>query len=411
MSALAQHIARRIRHEGPLSVAQFMAEALSHPLWGYYTRHDPLGRGGDFITAPEISQMFGELIGLWCCAVWENLGQPEAVVLAELGPGRGTLMADALRAARLVPAFRQSVAVHLVETSPVLRRRAEATLAEAGVAPVFHASLETLPQQAPLLLIANEFFDALPVYQFEQVQGRWYERRIGLAPDQASKSEAAPSAAPSPTMAGETGAGETGAGAASMAAPVFVFQRRPFPGNPAVLLPSPASDGALPEGLVAECSPAGLALAEEIGRRVQRQGGAALIIDYGYEGEVAGARPPLGTLQAVRDHRRAEPLAAPGEADLTAHVDFSALAEAARQGGGASWGPVPQGLWLEALGIHTRAERLKIRAGPAQAATIDSALARLTEAEAMGTLFKVLAVTTADAPTPPGFPIREGDRP
>lgn len=362
MTPLGELLAQRIRHTGPITLAQYMAEALGHPRHGYYTTRDPFGRAGDFTTAPEISQMFGELVGLWCVAVWQSMGSPARLCLAELGPGRGTLMADALRAARLRPAFRAAARVHLVETSPVLRARQAETLraAEPELEPAWHDSVSTLPD-GPLLLIANELFDALPVHQFQRTAEGWRERVVTLD--------------------------DSGDRLAFALAP---------PG-PALALLAPAQRSA-PQGAVAEVSPASLALASEIARRVAAGGGAALVVDYGPAESAAG-----DSLQAVQGHRPVDPLDAPGEADLTAHVDFAALSRAAREQGAAVHGPVPQGRFLASLGLEARAAALLRRADQAQAASIRAAVARLLGADEMGTLFKALAIAAPGLPVPPGF--------
>ncbi|MSO71621.1 MAG: class I SAM-dependent methyltransferase [Alphaproteobacteria bacterium] len=305
-----------------------MALANTHPRHGYYTSRAPFGAAGDFITAPDISQMFGELIGLWCASVWEQMGQPRRVLLVELGPGRGTLASDALRAIRQVsPAFRQALELHLVETSR--RLRAEQAAALAGENPAWHDAFAHVPR-APLLLIANEFFDALPVRQFLP-DGR--ERRVGLD------------------------------------------------GDALRFLDEASAPG------VSEDSPERQALATAIAERVVAEGGASLLIDYGAERHDGG-----DTLQAVRRHRYAPVLESPGEADLSAPVDFGALAKAARQAGAAAHGPVGQGVFLRLLGIEARAALLAAKASAEQRAQISSALRRLTEPDAMGALFKVLAI-------------------
>ncbi len=368
MTPLLGILRRRIEAGGPLSVAEYMAEALGHPRHGYYASRDPLGAAGDFITAPEISQMFGELLGLWCAACWVRMGRPDPVILAELGPGRGTLVADALRAARVMPGFIAALRLHLVETSPVLRAAQAAALDTGGrrgpalaEPPCWHNAAADLPD-GPLLLLANEFVDALPIRQFQRGAGRWHERRIGW---------------------------DESAGALRWVETVVP--------DGASMLIDPAL-AAAPEGAVAEVCLAGRALAAELGRRIADQGGAALVIDYGH------AEPGTGdTFQAVHRHRFADPLAAPGEADLTAHVDFVALDGSARQAGAATHGPLPQGEFLKQLGIGERAAALRAGATPAQAAAIDAALARLTGPDQMGTLFKALAITAPGFGTPPGF--------
>jgi NADH dehydrogenase [ubiquinone] 1 alpha subcomplex assembly factor 7 len=359
---LAALLARRIRLTGPLSVADFMAEALGHPEHGYYRQGERLGAAGDFTTAPEISQMFGELIGLWLVDQWTRLGEPGSVRLVELGPGRGTLIADALRAARLRPGFLAALSLHLVETSSSLRAQQAARLAgllPADAAPAWHESLGEVPADGPLLLVANEFFDALPVHQLERRGGIWRERAVALDAE-----------------------GQL----------CFAL----MPAGPAAGL-LPAGADAAPDGSVLEVCPAGLSLAAAIGRGIVGAGGAALIVDYGHAGGFGD------TLQAVRRHRPVSPLEAPGEADVTAHVDFAALAEGARSAGAATFGPVAQGTLLLRLGIEQRAATLSARASPAQRAVIAAALRRLCDPGEMGTLFKALAIAAPGAAAPAGF--------
>ncbi len=365
---LAHHLAARILLDGPLSVAAFMGEALGHPRFGYYMRQDPFGVAGDFTTAPEISQMFGELVGLWCVDAWARLGGPAPFHLVELGPGRGTLMQDALRAAALVPAFRDAAQVHLVETSPTLRARQHTTLgATLGATPVtWHDRLEDVPD-GPTLLIANEFFDALPIRQIQKTNHGWFERLIDVDPD-------------SPPDA-----------------PRFRFVLEAFGSSGSRLVPDSLRDA--PEGSVVEVSPASRSVARLIGQRIAAAPGAAVLIDYGYP-----HGPAVGdTLQALRKHAFAPVLDSPGEADLTAHVDFASIAAAAREGGADAFGPVDQGAWLTSLGIGPRADALKRTATRKQAADIDSALNRLIAPDQMGTLFKVLALTSPGLGAPAGF--------
>jgi len=363
MTALGELIATRIARLGAITVADYMAEAVAHPNHGYYMSGDPFGARGDFVTAPEISQMFGELIGLWCADTWQRMGGPEPVLLVELGPGRGTLMADALRAARVAPGFGAALRLHFVEISPALRARQGQTLAQStGAArPTWHESLDQVPD-GPLLLVANEFFDALPIRQFEKRPEGWCERLVTLAPD-----------------------GET-----------FAFALAPPGPQAAALLPA-ALRAAAP-GAVAEVSAPAIAIAGEIGRRLATGGGAALIIDYGHAEPRTGA-----TLQAVRRHAAHPVLEDPGAADLTAHVDFAMLARAATEAGARAHGPVPQGRFLEALGIGARARTLGKSATPDQASEIASALRRLTHPREMGELFKVLALAHPDLGPPAGF--------
>jgi SAM-dependent MidA family methyltransferase len=305
-----------------------MAAANTH----YYATRDPLGRAGDFITAPEISQMFGELIGLALAEVWLRAGRPEPVAYVELGPGRGTLAVDALRAMR---AAGLAPDIHLVETSPALRARQAERLAQAD----WHDDLAGLPADRPLLVVANEFFDALPIRQM--VGDR--ERRVTMGDDGRFRAE--------PASPGET----------------------------------------------TEQSPAGCAIAHDLALRLARQGGTAIVIDYGYDGPARG-----DTLQAVSGHRPVDPFAAPGEADLTAHVDFTALANAARRGGVAVTPTVAQGQWLRAIGIAARAATLGA-AAPARAGELDLAVARLTAPAAMGELFRVMALSAPGWPEPEGL--------
>ena len=353
MNPLGEIMARRIRATGPLTVAEFMAEALSHPTYGYYTTRDPFGVAGDFITAPEISQIFGELIGLWCADCWDRMGRPDPVLLVELGPGRGTLMSDALRVAKALPGFREAIRLHLVETSPTLRKIQAERLS--GNSPIWHDDIGSLPE-GPMFLIANEFLDALPIRQYQRGPQGWHERRVGLD--------------------------ETGGLA-------FKLDAQPS-------LPSHLKAGFL-EDLWEICSPA-LAVVGEIGERLNRHPGAALFIDYGYFPDGVG-----DTLQAVRSHRPQGVLEAPGEADLTAHVDFASVAVAAVRAGAESHGPVTQGEFLSRLGAAQRAAKLLERANPRQAKDIESACRRLIAPDEMGTLFKVLALTHPGFSAPAGF--------
>ncbi|HVY03882.1 MAG TPA: SAM-dependent methyltransferase [Caulobacterales bacterium] len=355
LTALPRRLQQRIRAGGPISVADYMAEVAA----SYYGARDPFGAAGDFITAPEVSQIFGELLGLWCAELWQRLGAPDPVLLVELGPGRGTLMADALRAARVVPGFDRALRLHLVETSAALRRKQAEKLS--AFKPHWHDSIATLPP-GPMLLVANEFLDALPIQQFERRDKSWHERRIGLAED-----------------------GES-----------FVFVAAPTP-SAALQLPE------APAGTIAEIAPAAAALGVALGTRLAGEGGAALFIDYGHVKSTYG-----DTLQALRRHRPVPVLEAPGSADLTAHVDFAAFAAAARAGGAAVFGPATQRDFLLRLGRETRKAKLLERATPDQASAIVSGAARLIEAEQRGSLFKVLALGQKGAPAPSGF---EGETP
>ncbi|WP_371682037.1 class I SAM-dependent methyltransferase [Microvirga sp. 17 mud 1-3] len=351
MNAFARTLHGLIALEGPITVERYMSLCLAH----YYATRDPLGSAGDFTTAPEISQMFGELIGLWMLETWHAMGRPGSLRLVELGPGRGTLMADLLRAGRLMPDFLAAASVHLVETSPALRERQKAALSTSGVPVSWHDRLEDVPE-GPTLIVANEFFDALPVRQFIGTERGWCERLVGLE-------------------------GEA-----------LAFGLKP---EPEASLGSPPRLGAMLEWPVA-----GLAVATGIARRLARQRGAALFIDYGYWGPAFA-----DTLQAVKGHAYADPLADPGEADLTTHVDFHRIAQAAAGESLRIHGMATQGDFLESLGIAARAATLKRQASPAQAETIDHALQRLTGRgpQAMGELFKVLALSHPSLEAVPGL--------
>ena len=356
-TALGHLIARRIALTGPISIADFMAEALGHPRLGYYRTALPVGAAGDFTTAPEISQMFGELLGAWLAERWRAMGRPQPVRWVELGPGRGSLMADALRATRGVAGFHAALDLHLVEIN--VRLQALQQTALGNFKPTWHARLDDVPA-GPMLLVANEFFDALPVRQFEKTPRGWAERMVGLEPD-----------------------GET-----------LRFALAPGVTPYASLLPDAAA------GAQAEISEAGRAIAAAIGARLRRDGGWALIVDYGYDHGDHDHGGHGASLQAVRGHRSAALLDRPGETDLSAHVDFNALAEAT---GMPTFGPVGQGDFLQRLGVMQRAEALKARAGEAERRAIDAALARLIGSDQMGTLFRVMAVGDGRSAAPAGF--------
>lgn len=355
MTPLSRSIARRISLQGPISIADFMAEALAHPQHGYYMGKDPFGRTGDFITAPEISQMFGELIGLWCAEVWRLMGSPALFNLIELGPGRGTLMQDALRAARVLPDFAAAASIHLIETSPVLRDIQAVTLADHR--PAWHDDLSHVPD-GPLIVIANEFFDALPVHQFIRTADGWRENVVTVNDDQLVLA-AAPAATAATALLANRDAGA--------------------------------------EGDIAEICPAAISISTALAGRIAEHGGGALVIDYGYA-EPAG----IATLQAVRRHERHDFLSDPGAADLTAHVNFQDLQSAAQEHA-AVYGPISQGDFLRNLGIELRAQQLTQRATADQQAVIESACRRLIDPAEMGTLFKALACCHPDMPPPPAF--------
>ena len=358
---LKDEIRRRITLAGPIPVRQFMEMCLTHPEHGYYMTRDPLGRAGDFITSPEISQVFGELVGLWAASAWHLMAQPDNVRLIELGPGRGTMMLDAMRAAQVVPAFRQAIVLHLVEISPALRERQQQAFAALDVPVMWHQSFDEVPD-GPAIVLANEFFDALPVNQAIKQFNGWYERVVELDPD-----------------------GNLKFGLANETIPLFEQ-----------LVPAALRDA--PIGTIYEWRGDNLPLA--IGRRLAHQGGAALIIDYGYDKTAAGE-----TLQAVSGHGYVDPLDAPGAADLTAHVDFQAFADAAESMGARVFGPIAQATFLRRLGIEKRVETLSALAPSELAAQIDSGVKRLIAEgpKDMGTLFKVMAIANPSLGTIPGF--------
>jgi NADH dehydrogenase [ubiquinone] 1 alpha subcomplex assembly factor 7 len=359
---MAQKIARRIRAEGPLSIAAYMAMAQHDPADGYYARRHQIGAEGDFTTAPEISQIFGELIGLWCAELWHRLGSPDPVILAELGPGRGVLMNDLVRAAGTVPEFSRALRLHLLESSPALRTEQEKRLRQAQ--PVWVTRIEDLPD-GPMLLIANEFLDALPVRQFVRGKTYWSERMVALDCEDRFGDR-------------------------------LVFVNGPE--SPAAAQLVPASLRHSPPGTVAEICPAALALASALGTRLRRYPGAALFVDYGYFPSAPGP-----TLRALRQHRPVAALTEPGTADLSAHVDFAAFAEAARTSGAEIHGPVTQGRFLAALGAELRLAALSARATPAQRGTLESGARRLLDPAEMGDLFKIMALVSQGLSPPAGF--------
>ena len=340
---LPERLARAIALAGPMPLSQFMAAANAQ----YYATRDPLGASGDFVTAPEISQMFGELIGLWCADLWNRAGRP-ACHWVELGPGRGTLAADARRA---MASAGFEPAIHFVETSPVLR----AAQVERVPGAAWHDAVDTLPDDAPLLVVANEFFDALPIRQLVRGPDAWRERLVACQDT------------------------------------LFL----PIAGRPVpdAVIPAPLRDA--PIGAVLEVSPAAVAVVRALAARIAARGGALLLIDYGHEGPLTGE-----TLQSVRGHAYANPFEAPGVQDLTAHVDFTTIAAAAQAAGAVAWGPVEQAELLVKLGIDARAAALA-RAVPSHADAIAADRNRLVRD--MGSLFKALALTSPGWPTPAAF--------
>jgi len=353
-TALKEILTKRIEATGPITLADYMADCLMHPEHGYYSQQKIFGTDGDFITAPEVSQMFGEMLGLWLADRWYKMDKPNQVHLIELGPGRGTLMQDILRATEPVPEFHSALSVHLIEASAQLR----ALQAEKVPNAHWHDDLSSVPS-GPSLLVANEFFDALPIHQFEKLDGSWCERRVN-------------------------------AGAEGLELVLT-------PAGPKFALSNKALHGG-PDGSVLEICPAGLSVAGSIGERLFADGGAALIIDYGYRKTAIG-----DSFQALKNHQYVDPLASPGEADITAHVDFEQLSNAAKGKGATSFGPAAQGAFLMALGLGERAQQLAANLDNKGQERVLGELTRLSSADEMGTLFKVLALQDPKLPAPPGF--------
>jgi NADH dehydrogenase [ubiquinone] 1 alpha subcomplex assembly factor 7 len=349
-SPLLNEIKALIKSTGPMPVWRYMELCLMHPRYGYYVSRDPLGREGDFTTSPEVSQMFGELLGLWSASVWKQMGSPQLLRLIELGPGRGTMMADALRALRVLPPLYQSLSIHMVDVNPVLRERQRATLSSVrNIA--WHDNIDDVPE-GPCIILANEYFDVLPIHQMVKRENGWHERVVDV--DAGGKLEF---------------------GAAADATPRFD-----------VLLPPLVR--AAPVGAVFEWRPDAEIM--KLASRVRDQDGAALIIDYGHLRSDAG-----DTFQAIARHTFADPLKAPGQADVTAHVDFQALSRAAEDVGARVHGPVTQGEFLKRIGVETRAAALMQKATPEVSADIAAALQRLTDTGpgGMGSMFKVLGIS------------------
>lgn len=348
MTPLAELLIRRIQATGPITLADYMSECLLNPQHGYYATRDPFGAAGDFTTAPEISQMFGELLGLGLAQCWLDQGAPARFTLAELGPGRGTLMADVLRATKRVPGFHAAARVLLVEASSTLRARQRVTLSDH---PVQWADRLT-PTKTPLYLLANEFFDALPIRQFTRHCQGWEETLIGVTHNGLSFGKSSP-------------------------LPISPLDNRLADTQP---------------GDVVEICPAAAPIMQTIAAQIETHGGAALILDYG-DWTSRG-----NTFQALKAHSFTDPLTEPGNADLTAHVDFAALATPC-----ASHAYTTQGQLLTALGIHQRAAQLGLKLTGDALTQHNAATHRLTAPAEMGRLFKALAITPSHAPTPPGF--------
>ncbi|MFC7378962.1 class I SAM-dependent methyltransferase [Brevundimonas sp. GCM10030266] len=354
--SLKARLAREIALTGPMTVADYMTRCLHDPQAGYYATRPALGATGDFITAPMISQMFGELIGLWAIELWNRLGAPERVRLVEVGPGDGTLMADALRAARLAPDFLQAVDLILIEPSAPLRAAQARMLADSDVHPRWVSSLQQIETDAPVILIANEVLDCLPARQFVKTEDGWAERCVGVTDD-----------------------GDLEFGLVRITGG---FRRPAFEVEP---------------GQTVEISDQQAVFGRDLATLLTASGGAALLIDYGRAKAEAG-----DTLQALKRHQKVDPLAEPGEADLTQWADFPIVQEAAVHAGAGVTGCLGQGEFLKLLGIEARADRLK--AGrPDAAPVIERQLARLTDDDQMGTLFKACAIFSPHTLVVPGF--------
>lgn len=348
-SSLNDLIKAHIRQHGPMTVQDYWVLCLAHPQHGYYRKQDPFGRQGDFITAPEISQMFGEILGIWAADLWMKLGSPSNFLLAECGAGRGTMLGDLLRATKNVPGFHDAMSVQIVETSETLRKVQADTLADYKV--TWHDTIDELPANAPIIFVTNEFLDALPIRQVVRAKGQWFERVIGLQDDKLSF------------------------------------------GRGGVV---PMSDKVeANDGTIFEFSPARDNIWRQIAERVRTQTGGALTIDYGHAVTGFG-----NTLQAVKDHAYCDVLETPGDADITSHVDFARLSDLAKD-----LNPrlATQRDFLTRLGIHIRAKTLLAKANEQQAADIQSALERLTSKEQMGDMFKVLAIVSPSTIDTAGF--------
>lgn len=358
---LTERLLSLIAENGPISVGDFISDALGHPQYGYYATRDPFGVDGDFTTAPEISQIFGELIGAWLVDAWETMGSPSLFQLVELGPGRGTLMSDILRVAKLRPGFLKAARITMIENSGLLRVRQQKTLSGAHEHLIWRTSLDDVPE-GPLLVVANEFFDCLPIRQFvrtaDQDEAPWRERLVGL--------------------------NEAGSGFC------FVLSETRYAD------PEGVPPRAKPEAIF-ETSPMGTHIIQDFSRRLQQHKGRVLIIDYGH------GRSGFGdTFQAVKRHHYIHPLEQAGDVDVTSHVDFAALARAGRAAGVRVDGPVRQGDFLGRLGFDARLDRLLDQAGD-NAEDLVNGSRRLVDPGGMGDLFKVLSISSPELPTPPGF--------
>ena len=348
-----------IATEGPIPIDEYFGLVLGHPQHGYYMSQQPFGLDGDFITAPEASQMFGELIGVWFASIYQSIGSPKQINLVEVGPGQGVLMADMLRAAKVMPGFRGAVQVHFVETSRRLREIQKAAVAKEGFSASWHDHFQDVPE-GPMLLAGNEFFDAIPIKQFEKRGGKWHERFVGVNGDNK-----------------------------------LGFVLSPDQVSP-LLIPTWAHDS--DEDSIAEVAPVRSAIAEEMARRLKRSPGAAIFIDYGH-----AESGVVDTLQAMRAHKFADVFEDIGYCDLTSHVDFGELGRAMEQGGAKVLPAMTQGAFLRAMGIDARAQQLLRKSTDEQRDAITFNLNRLVADDQMGTLFKVMAAVSPGMPAPYPF--------
>ncbi len=361
MTKLFDNLKLRVLSEGSLTLADFMGEALGNSEHGYYKNESPIGESGDFITSPEISQMFGELIGLWSAVCWKQLGCPQKFNFIELGPGRGTLLVDAIRAARGVPGYLDALEFHLVETSPILTQCQKQSLLQIKNNLVWHEHFDHVPG-GPFFLIGNEFLDALPIRQYLGAAGEWYERIITLNDDCSA----------------------------------FCWSTSPIPAS--INFPIPTDFVGCNDGVIWEICSEARKIVSSISSALQKWGGVAAFIDYGYDKQLGG-----DTFQAVRHHKYVNPLMAPGLADLTAHVDFEALKLLAEEKGIKVSGPITQRVFLSRLGIRQRSERLMNGVTQHQKSVIKTGLKRLIDDNKMGSLFKVIALSYPKTFKPEGF--------
>lgn len=355
-----EYIKSIIKAQGPLTIAQYMAICLSDSEHGYYIKNIPLGKEGDFITSPEISQMFGELLGIWSATMWQNMDMPDDIAIVELGPGKGTLMSDFLRGTENVPGFHDSISVHLVEISPALKEAQKKTLEDFDIDIEWHQTFSEIPKK-PSIIIGNEFFDALPIHQFVKTVGGWREK-----------------------MVVETEDG------------ILNFSLSPTETTSCALIPENLRNS--PEDSVVEVCPSMIVIAQEIAAHIIENGGVALFIDYGYEESLLKS-----TFQAVKDHKFHDPLQNPCEADLTTFVDFSAIKKVAKENKINVHGCIDQADLLKKLGIDVRAKMLSQNASEKQKQEIELQLERIIGENQMGRLFKCLALSNPLLPTPIGF--------